>query len=96
MGDRGRLLGLIYVGNDSVIDLFQEQMMRALTVFSSQASLLIRNALLVNELRLDNKQLGEELERMRYGSIIGSAPLMQVSSVSTGLSASSSAARRSP
>src|SRR5580658_1174738 len=32
--DRGRLLGLIYVGNDSIRELFQEQTMRIVTVFS--------------------------------------------------------------
>ena len=49
--DRGRLLGLIYVGNDSIRDLFQEQTLRVLTVFASQASLIVANALLLNELR---------------------------------------------
>ncbi len=75
--ERGNLLGVLYVGNDKIASLFETSGLDVLTIFSSQASLLIRNALLVNELRLDNKQLGEELERMRYGSIIGSAPLMQ-------------------
>ena len=75
--DRGRLLGLIYVGNDSVIDLFQEQMMRALTVFASQASLIIANALLLDELRVDNRRLHERLEQFRFGEIVGTSPVMQ-------------------
>ncbi|HUQ04417.1 MAG TPA: sigma 54-interacting transcriptional regulator [Kofleriaceae bacterium] len=75
--DRGRLLGLIYVGNDSVIDLFQEQMMRALTVFSSQASLIIANAMLLDELRVDNRRLHERLEQFRFGEIVGTSPVMQ-------------------
>ncbi len=75
--DRGRLLGLIYVGNDSVIDLFQEQMMKALTVFASQASLIIANALLLDELRVDNRRLHERLEQFRFGEIVGTSPVMQ-------------------
>jgi transcriptional regulator with GAF, ATPase, and Fis domain len=75
--DRGRLLGLIYVGNDSVVDLFQEQMMRALTVFSSQASLIIANAMLLDELRVDNRRLHERLEQFRFGEIVGTSPVMQ-------------------
>jgi transcriptional regulator with GAF, ATPase, and Fis domain len=75
--DRGSLLGLIYVGNDNVVNLFEESALEILTVFSAQASLLIRNALLVNELQLDNKQLSEKLDSMMYGEIIGSCPAMQ-------------------
>ncbi len=75
--DRGRLLGLIYVGNDSIVDLFQEQMMRALTVFASQASLIIANALLLDELRVDNRRLHERLEQFRFGEIVGTSPVMQ-------------------
>ncbi|HEY1555084.1 MAG TPA: sigma 54-interacting transcriptional regulator [Kofleriaceae bacterium] len=75
--DRGRLLGLIYVGNDSIRDLFQEQTLRVLTVFASQAALIVANALLVNELRLDNKRLNERLELQRFGEIVGTSPPMQ-------------------
>jgi transcriptional regulator with GAF, ATPase, and Fis domain len=75
--DRGRLLGLIYVGNDSVIDLFQDQMMKALTVFASQASLIIANALLLDELRVDNRRLHERLEQFRFGEIVGTSAVMQ-------------------
>jgi len=75
--DRGRLLGLIYVGNDSIRDLFQEQTLRVLTVFASQAALIVANALLVNELRHDNKRLNERLELYRFGEIVGTSPPMQ-------------------
>jgi len=75
--DRGRLLGLIYVGNDSIRDLFQQDTLRILTVFSSQASLIVANALLLNELRVDNKRLNERLEQYRFGEIIGTSPPMQ-------------------
>ena len=75
--DRGRLIGLIYVGNDSIRDLFQDQTLRVLTVFSSQASLIVANALLMNELRHDNKRLNERLEQYRFGEIVGTSPPMQ-------------------
>ncbi|HSS00236.1 MAG TPA: sigma 54-interacting transcriptional regulator [Kofleriaceae bacterium] len=75
--DRGRLLGLIYVGNDSIRDLFQADTLRILTVFSSQASLIVANALLLNELRVDNKRLNDRLEQYRFGEIVGTSPPMQ-------------------
>jgi transcriptional regulator with GAF, ATPase, and Fis domain len=75
--DRGRLLGLIYVGNDSIRDLFQQDTMRVLTVFASQASLIVANALLMNELRIDNRRLHERLEQYRFGEIVGTSPPMQ-------------------
>ncbi len=77
--DKGKLLGLVYVGNDSVVDLFQEDTMHALTVFAAQASLIIANALLLNELNIDNRELHERLEQIRFGEIVGtSAPMQEV------------------
>jgi transcriptional regulator with GAF, ATPase, and Fis domain len=75
--ERGNLIGVIYVGNDHVAQLFDESSLEVLTIFASQASLLIRNALLVNELQIDNKALSERIERMRFGEILGSSPSMQ-------------------
>jgi transcriptional regulator with GAF, ATPase, and Fis domain len=75
--ERGNLIGVIYVGNDNVKQLFDEASLEILTIFASQASLLVRNALLVNELQIDNKSLQERIERMRFGEILGSAPSMQ-------------------
>jgi transcriptional regulator with GAF, ATPase, and Fis domain len=75
--DRGRLLGIIYVGNDSIRDLFQETTLRVLTVFASQAALIVANALHMNELRHDNRRLNERLEQYRFGEIVGTSPPMQ-------------------
>ena len=75
--DRGRLLGLIYVGNDSIRALFQQDTFRILTVFSSQASLIVANALLLNDMRVDNKRLSDRLEQYRFGEIVGTSPPMQ-------------------
>ena len=51
--------------------------MKVVTVFSSQASLIVANALLVNELKVDNRRLSERLEAQRFGEIIGTSPPMQ-------------------
>ena len=75
--DRGRLLGLIYVGNDSIRDLFQNDTLRVLSIFASQASLIVANALLLNELKVDNKRLNDRLEQYRFGEIVGTSPPMQ-------------------
>ena len=75
--ERGNLLGLIYVGNDNIRNLFDEPKLTVLTLFSAQASLLIRNALLVNELRLDNQALKDRLERVAFGDLIGDCPQIQ-------------------
>ena len=77
--DRGKLIGLIYVGNDSVVDLFQPETMQILTVFAAQASLIVANALLLDHLRVDNHQLNQRLEQIRFGEIVGtSAPMQEV------------------
>jgi transcriptional regulator with GAF, ATPase, and Fis domain len=75
--DRGRLIGLIYVGNDSIRDLFQDETLRVVTIFASQASLIVANALLMNELKVDNKRLHDRLEQYRFGDIVGTSPPMQ-------------------
>lgn len=75
--ERGELLGVIYVGNDSIANLFEAKNLEVLTVFAAQASLIIRNALLVNELQLDNRMLHEKLEQLRFGEIVGSSAPMQ-------------------
>jgi transcriptional regulator with GAF, ATPase, and Fis domain len=75
--ERGKLLGIIYVGNDNITSLFQSDTMRALTVFAAQASLIISNALLVNELKVDNQMLSERLQSIRFGEIVGTSKAMQ-------------------
>jgi transcriptional regulator with GAF, ATPase, and Fis domain len=75
--EKGNMLGVIYVGNDNVAQLFDQSRLEVLTVFASQASLLVRNALLVNDLRLDNRSLQNRIEQIRFGEILGSSPRMQ-------------------
>jgi len=75
--EQGSMLGLIYVGNDNVAQLFAESHLEVMSVFAAQASLLVRNALLVNDLRLDNRSLQSRIEQIRFGEILGSSPRMQ-------------------
>ena len=75
--EKGSLFGLLYVGNDNLVNLFDEASLEVLTVFAAQASLLVQNALLLNELRLDNQELSERLDSMRYGEIIGACDAMR-------------------
>jgi len=75
--EKGKIIGLIYVGNDSIVDLFQDDMMRVLTMFAAQASLIVANAMLLNELKVDNQQLSRQLEELRFGDIVGTSRPMQ-------------------
>jgi transcriptional regulator with GAF, ATPase, and Fis domain len=73
---RGELLGLIYVGNNDVVDLFTQPQLEMLEVFASQAALFVKNATLLNELRTEKTVLVERLENVKFGSITGSCPQM--------------------
>ncbi len=75
--EKGDLFGLLYVGNDRVAHLFEEPNLELLTIFAGQASLLLRNALLLNELRLDNVQLRRRLEDDRFGEVLGACSAMK-------------------
>src|SRR5262245_66106560 len=46
-------------------------------LFSAQASVLVLNSLLVNELKLDNRSLHDRIEQIRFGEILGASPRMQ-------------------
>ena len=70
--ERGRLLGVIYVGNSQIASLFDPSSLEILTVFAAQASLIIQNALLVNELQIDNQKLLDQLKELQIGGIVGS------------------------
>jgi transcriptional regulator with GAF, ATPase, and Fis domain len=74
---RGRPIGLVYVGSDRVGTHFDRRGLDTLTIFAAQASLLVQNALLLDELRADNRGLRERLEQQRFGDLLGSCPGMQ-------------------
>ncbi len=71
---QGQLLGLIYVGNDNVVSLFEDSSLDVLTIFAGQGSLILQNALLLDELTLDRDRMAEQLSNQHFGDIIGSCP----------------------
>jgi transcriptional regulator with GAF, ATPase, and Fis domain len=68
---KGDLFGLIYVGNDRLVNRFEPKSLDLLTIFAAQASLILQNAMLVNDLFLTNSELKTRLESARFGEIIG-------------------------
>jgi transcriptional regulator with GAF, ATPase, and Fis domain len=74
---QGQILGLIYVGNDNVVNLFAQSSLEVMTVFAGQASLILQNAILLNQLTTDRDRIAEALEAQRFGDIIGSCPSLQ-------------------
>ncbi|HEX5657880.1 MAG TPA: sigma 54-interacting transcriptional regulator [Polyangiales bacterium] len=71
---QGELLGLLYVGNDNVVNLFEEKSLDVLTIFAGQASMILQTALLLDQLKGDRDRLQEKLDSKRFGDIIGSCP----------------------
>ena len=74
---RGEVFGVIYLGNDSVVSLFDEKALEPVTVFAAQASLLVQNALLVDGLRRENVALRQAAATRQYGDLIGAGPAMR-------------------
>jgi transcriptional regulator with GAF, ATPase, and Fis domain len=70
----GQLLGLIYLGNDSVRGLFGETSLEVLTIFAAQTSMLLQNAQLLDQLRSDKGELEKQLHEKRFGDIVGTNP----------------------
>jgi len=75
--EKGKLFGLIYLGNDRVASLFEERDLEILHIFASQASLLLQNARILAALRLDNQELRKQLEGSRFGQLLGSCEAMR-------------------
>jgi transcriptional regulator with GAF, ATPase, and Fis domain len=73
----GRLLGLIYVGSDTVAGMFDASALELLDVFAAQASLVVHAALLVDELKVRNQSLSQELTQQQFGEIVGSSASMR-------------------
>jgi len=73
---QGHVQGVLYVGNDRVKGLFERNQLDVLSIFASQASLILQNALLLSALRADKEKLVAELKDKRFGEIIGACPSM--------------------
>lgn len=74
---RTDLLGVIYLGNDSITDLFTQEDLSSLVIFASMASMIIHNALMLNQLKVDNKNLRDRLKSSSQGQIIGTSKPMK-------------------
>jgi transcriptional regulator with GAF, ATPase, and Fis domain len=74
---KGEVFGVIYLGNDNVVSLFDQGALEVLTVFAAQASLLIQNGLLLDSLRRENTALREAVTTRQYGDLIGSGASMR-------------------
>jgi transcriptional regulator with GAF, ATPase, and Fis domain len=74
---QGELLGILYVGNDNVVNLFEESSLDVLSIFAGQASLILQNALLVDSIKSDFDALKQQLDANRFGDIIGACPSMR-------------------
>ena len=74
---RNDLLGVLYLGNDAITGLFTESDLEMLTVWATQASLIVHTALLLNELKVTNRNLRAQLQRSSQGDIIGSCQPMK-------------------
>jgi len=73
---RGNMLGLFYLGNDNVVNHFDEDLLEVVGVFGAQAALVIESALARQELELSVSELSEQVEERRFGEIIGASDRM--------------------
>ena len=72
LAHRSELLGVLYLGNDNVRNLFDQQDLALLEVFAAQAAVLVHTALLLDELQVTNKNLRDQLRGGdAQGGIIG-------------------------
>ena len=72
-------LGVIYVGNDNVVNLFEQSLLDTLKIFCGQAALLVAHAIQRDALSADNARLRVELQGHRYGELLGTcAPMREV------------------
>jgi transcriptional regulator with GAF, ATPase, and Fis domain len=76
---RNDLLGVLYLGNDAITGLFTQEDLSLLQVWAAQASVTVHAALLLNQLKLTNRNLREQLRRSSQGDMIGSCAPMKAS-----------------
>lgn len=74
---QGHTFGAVYVGNNSFVSAFDQKSLELLTIYASQASMLVQNALHINALKMRTQKLQESLELTKFGGIIGGCQGMQ-------------------
>ncbi len=73
----GETLGVLYLGTDRFLDLFDHVMLKTLMVYAAQAAVIVQHVQFLESLERDNARLKEDLKASRFGSLIGSCPGMQ-------------------
>lgn len=75
---RDQMIGVLYVGTEGPGRLFVPQDLELLKIFAAQAGLILHNALLLDDLRIENEDLAREVAAGSGsgGSIIGNDPSM--------------------
>jgi transcriptional regulator with GAF, ATPase, and Fis domain len=74
---QGHTFGAIYVGNNSFINAFDKKSLELMTIYSSQAAMLVQNALHISALKKRTQKLQESLEFTQFGGIISGCQGMQ-------------------
>jgi transcriptional regulator with GAF, ATPase, and Fis domain len=74
---QGHIFGAIYVGNNAFINAFNKKSLELMTIYSSQAAMLVQNALHINALKKRTKSLQDSLELTKFGGMIGGCQGMQ-------------------
>jgi transcriptional regulator with GAF, ATPase, and Fis domain len=74
---QGEVIGVLYVGNDKIKELFRRPQLDLLGIFAAQASLILQNAMLLAALREDKAKLESELQDKRFGEIVGACESMR-------------------
>lgn len=69
-----QLIGIIYLGNNKITNLFTHDALETLTIFAALISLIIQNAFLLDKLVINSK---EEQSKPEFGGIIGSSSKMR-------------------
>lgn len=75
--EKGEVIGLIYLGNDRFAHRFGERALELLKIWAAQGSLILSNALLMNELETDNETLREVMDTQHFGGLIGTSAAMR-------------------
>jgi transcriptional regulator with GAF, ATPase, and Fis domain len=75
--DEGKLLGLLYVGNDRVISLFDDRHLEIFTIFAAQASMILAKALLLDKFKTEYEEIVGTVSGKAYGQMVGNCDAMQ-------------------
>ncbi|MBL6975715.1 MAG: sigma 54-interacting transcriptional regulator [Deltaproteobacteria bacterium] len=73
----GETLGVLYLGTERLIDLFDKVKLKTLSVFAAQAAVIVQHVQFLESLEQDNKRLKEDIKASRFGSLIGSCAGMR-------------------